>query len=181
MNQCPHTQMYRLLRRAITSWPKTKDWREAALIYVIFAALALPIGLGFGHLSFGWSKAPPGKLALFTGIAFLMPALLEELIFRVVLLPDPGPETSKKTFWGWAGLSWVLFVGAHPLNAWLLRPTARPVFYDPVFLILAGLLGLACTVAYRRTRSLWPSVGMHWMTVVAWKLFLGGPLPVFGV
>lgn len=93
---------------------------------------------------------------------FAVPALLEELLFRV--LPPPR-------LWPFALAAYVLF---HPLNAWLFWPEARDVFYDPAFLFLAALLGGGCTLLYRRTRSLWPPVALHWLVVAGWLLFLGG-------
>ena len=93
---------------------------------------------------------------------FFVPALLEELLFRV--LPPPR-------LWPFALAVYVLF---HPLNAKLFLPEARDVFYDPVFLLLAALLGGGCTLLYRRTRSLWPPVALHGFTVAGWLLFLGG-------
>ena len=35
-------------------------------------------------------------------------------------------------------------------------------------------------VGWARSGSLWPGVLMHWLAVLAWKLWLGGPTAVFG-
>lgn len=121
--------------------------------------MALTVGLTSGFLC--PKTAPTAALPLLLR-TFFAPALLEELLFRV--LPPPR-------LWPFAFAAYVLF---HPLNAWLFWPEARDVFYDPVFLILTALLGGSCALLYRRTRSLWPPVALHWLTVAGWLLFLGG-------
>ena len=41
-------------------------------------------------------------------------------------------------------------------------------------LSLATLLGATCTAAYLISRSIWPPVVLHWLTVLAWIWLLGG-------
>jgi predicted Abi (CAAX) family protease len=103
---------------------------------------------------------------------FFIPALLEEFIWRVLLVPRP----ESKYFWHVGFLSLGLYVASHPLGAWLFRPTARDVFYSLTFLFLATLLGLICLTAYARTQSLWSSVVIHWLVVAIWLLFGAGTL-----
>lgn len=121
--------------------------------------IALAVGLTGGLLR--PEIAPTAALPLLLR-TFFVPALLEELLFRV--LPP-------LRLWPFALAVYVLF---HPLNAKLLLLEARDVFYDPVFLVLTVLLGGSCTLLYRRTRSLWPPVALHWLVVAGWLLFLGG-------
>ena len=172
--------MMRLLRTrlksALTTWPDRRGWRGAGLSMLGFVALALPIGLASGVLRPGWSEGPVGTLLAFCAIALLFPGLFEELVFRVLLLPHPDEAVSRRRMVFWAIASLALFIGSHPLNAWLWRVSARPVFNEPAFLAIAGLLGLACTLAYWRSRSIWPPVLMHWLTVVLWRVCLGGKL-----
>ena len=92
----------------------------------------------------------------------IVPGLLEELVFRVA----PAPR--------FAGLALVAYVLIHPLNAWLFLPAARPVFYDPVFLLIVALLGACCTLLYRRTRSIWSPTLFHGLAASGWLLFFGG-------
>jgi predicted Abi (CAAX) family protease len=73
-----------------------------------------------------------------------------------------------------AGGALALYVASHPLNAILFRPQALALFESPVYLTLATLLGAACTAAYFISRSIWPPVAIHWLTVVAWLYLLGG-------
>lgn len=162
--------------RALGTWPSLRAWAEAGGIMLAFAALSLPIGIASGLLQPGWSDAPPQSLLAFAGIALFFPGFFEEFFFRVLLLPHSDEAVSHRRMLVWGAVSLALFVVSHPFNAWLFRPSARPVFCDPVFLSIATILGVACTIAYWRTRSIWPPVVMHWLTVVLWRTLLGGNL-----
>ncbi len=143
----------------MTTWPAARDWLETLVIITIFSTIALAVGLTSGLLQPG--TAPTAALPLLLR-TFAVPALLEELLFRVLPPPRLCPA------------SLVVYVLFHPLNALLFWPEARDVFYDPAFLVLTALLGGGCALLYRRTRSLWPPVALHWFVVAGWLLFLGG-------
>ena len=151
--------MKRRVWRALTTWPDARGWLETLAALVGFAAAALLIGLPSGFLH--PHPAPVAALPLLLR-TLIAPALAEELVFRVA----PPPR--------FAGLALVAYVLYHPLNAWLFVPAARDSFSDPVFLLLAALLGALCTLLYRRSGSLWPPVVLHWLVVVSWLLLLGG-------
>ena len=107
-------------------------------------------------------------------LPFLTPALLEEGLFRGLLLPHPatpGVTRVRRAAW-WAG-SLLAYLAAHPLAAALVRPAARGVFDAPDFLVAAALLGVTATALYQRTGSLWPGVLLHGAVVATW-LNLGG-------
>jgi predicted Abi (CAAX) family protease len=106
-------------------------------------------------------------------VPLLVPALAEELFFRGLLYPHPDEPALPRSRFGWAALSLLIYVVAHPLNGWLLRPAARDVFFDGRFLVIVLLLGVAALVSYHRARSLWPAVVMHYLTVVLWLSFGG--------
>ena len=99
-------------------------------------------------------------------IAIVIPSLGEELVFRVGLAGRRG--------WLRATGALALFILWHPLQLWLGLPMAQPVFAEPGFLAIVALLGLACTLAYRWSGSLWPPVFIHWTVVVGWKAVAGG-------
>jgi len=147
------------LAQAFRTWPDARGWQETLAVTILYAALALPLGLAGGMLEPQLAQTPaPGLVVR----VFVVPSLLEELLFRVALpLRLAGPALAA-------------YVLAHPLGAWLFFPAARPVFYDPLFLLLAALLGACCTLLYRRTGSLWPPVSLHGLVVAGWLLFLGG-------
>lgn len=134
------------LARAARAWPGVRGWAETLLALLGFATLALPLGLASGWLE--PQRAPLAVPPLLLRV-FFVPSLLEETLFRV--LPPPR----------WAPQALAAYVLSHPLNALLFVPGARDVFFDPTFLLLALLLGAACSVLYRRTGSLWPPVVLH--------------------
>jgi predicted Abi (CAAX) family protease len=43
-----------------------------------------------------------------------------------------------------------------------------------MFLSLAALMAIACTITYIKTGSLWVPVAIHWLTVLAWVFLLSG-------
>lgn len=105
---------------------------------------------------------------------FLMPALIEELVFRVMLLPHPFEGLTWVSWSFWSVFSLSLFIIYHPLNALFFYAPGKPLFFQPLFLFFAGLLGLACMISYSLTGSLWPPVIIHWIVVVIWLFALGG-------
>ncbi len=106
--------------------------------------------------------------------SLIAPAILEELLFRVILLPQSSENLASQSVFTWSLVSLLLFVIYHPLNGITFFPAARETFFNPVFLCLATLLGLICTVAYLQSGSIWIPVIIHWLTVVIWLLYLGG-------
>ena len=104
---------------------------------------------------------------------FVVPALLEEVVFRALLNPPPGRATHRARL-GWGAFSLFVYVAMHPLSALLFRPSAVDVFTSPAFLLLVSLLGLLCLVLYVRSGSLWGSVALHAVVVTGWAL--GGGL-----
>ncbi len=101
-----------------------------------------------------------GLLAV-AAVAIILPALAEELVFRVGLAGRKGRIR--------AALAIAAFVLWHPLQVWLGLPMAQALFVEPGFLAIAAALGLACTIAWRISGSVWPPMVMHWLVVVGWK------------
>lgn len=169
--------MHRLAIRIQRAWkqPLTPaDWLVTGRLLAGYGLLALVVGRGTGFLQLRALAAPPRRYLTLPLTLLVLPALSEEVIFRVLLVPHPAEPHSRSELLRAAGLSLALFVAWHPLNAWTLSPAARDVLTDRRFLSLATALGVVCTEAYRRTGSLWPPVLIHWLTVVVWMLFLGG-------
>ena len=158
-------------------WPTLTDWGFAIAVLLLYACIALPQGFKQGFLRY----CPPAELGLSIPqqlklmlLLFFMPALLEELIMRVLLLPHPTEGVLPQTWLIWSVISLVIFVVYHPLNALTFYPVGKPTFFQPIFLVLSGLLGLVCTVIYLQTGSLWLIAIAHWLVVVVWLLWLGG-------
>lgn len=168
------------LQLATLTWPDTRGWRDMLLILLGWFAVALLIGRSAGFLRWGWSESSVSQLIWFGIIASVVPCLIEELVFRVLPLPHPQENTAPWKRWCAASLALLVFIAWHPLNGWLWKVSAWSIFIDPAFLCLAGLLGMACTMAYLRTGSVWPAVAIHWLTLMVWKVCLGGRLIPIG-
>ena len=162
------------LRAAILTFPPARTWLHCLLVYAVFSALALSMGLGSGLLRISLAELTPKTFALLLITTLFSPALFEELLFRVLPLPRDATRVTKPCLALISIVALVVFVAAHPLSAWLFRPTALELFTSPVFLAVAALLGAATTAVYLISKSLWPPVLLHWTAVLTWIILLGG-------
>lgn len=163
---------YRVYEAFLTV-PRIEDWFVCAAILVVYTLIALPIGWRWGFLHFKVEKSMVVVLGVILG-SLLRPAFSEELFFRVLFLPHKSENFSILSFWGWMLLSLICFIVYHPLNAISFFPVGKEVFFEPVFLFLAAVLGVGCTVVYWCSGSVWPAVVLHWVVVVVWLLLFGG-------
>jgi predicted Abi (CAAX) family protease len=146
-----------------------KAWALVPLLAMIAAAAGIPTGL----FKFQLLRSEVAPLLPFT--LFIFPSLLEEIVFRGVLIPRDILETggtARST--GIILLSTTAFVLWHPLNALAFNHSAIPLFTDPWFLVIVTALGITCSYGYIRSKSIWVPVFIHWTTVTIWVLFLGG-------
>lgn len=144
---------------------------RAWMLAPIYAVIALSIGLGTGILEPQW---PSIAEALIRPIGLLLfPALIEEFVFRGILLPRSLMDASWQKQWLAIGLSTIVFVLHHPMNHFLIGFTDTSLFIDPGFLVIVAALGVTSGFAYLRSGSLWAPIAIHWATVVVWNLFLG--------
>ena len=162
------------LRGALTTMPGWRTWRTCALVYLAFLVCAAPLGLAAGLLRPGVADLRPAQFVTTGVLIFLQPALVEELVFRGLLLPRDTKSMPGNRVVLVAGIALVVYVASHPLSAWLFRPQVFALFSSPAYLTLATLLGLTCTVTYFISRSIWPPVVVHWLSVVTWIWLLGG-------
>lgn len=136
--------------------------------------MAGTIGLTSGLLRVEVSHANAADAIRIAALLFIQPALFEEIVFRGLLLPRDVRWMPRARVLVFAGLALAVYVGSHPLNAWLFRPQVLTLFSSGTYLVLTTLLGLTCTATYWVSRAIWPSVFIHWFTVVVWIAFLGG-------
>ena len=162
------------LSAAISTLPNTEAWLQAAALLLLFTIVALPIGFHFGFLQLEVLKASWGTITSIIFGSFFTPAVTEELFFRVLLLPRTTEHVSMSLLGFWGCISLVMFIVYHPLNALSFFPRGLKTFFEIVFLVLAALLGIVCSLAYIQSNSLWTPVLIHWLAVVVWLLFLGG-------
>jgi predicted Abi (CAAX) family protease len=156
------------LAAALAHLPSPRVWARGALELL----WALPLLLVVAHLGgiIRWNP-PEDATTLFAlgATLFLAPALGEELLFRGLLIPRHRPS------WQWIGLSALLFVLWHPLQAITFGPPWAGSFLNPCFLLSVAILGVALGRIYAATRSIWPCVAAHWLVVFGWKALLGAP------
>lgn len=156
--------------QALTVWPERNHWRSAFMLAVpTFLVIA-----GIGYLS-GWVSpaivTDPATIGTVLLLIFLAPALIEELLFRGVLLAWVTRWTPRWSGW----ITTLLFVAWHPILAFTIGPPWAAMFLQPSFWIATFLIGIIFTHIRIVSGSLWPVILIHWGTVVIWKLFLGGP------
>lgn len=163
------SSLFAVAAQALQTRPNRVEWGQTLLISALFTLTAGYLGLGENLFKFA-PTAEWQAFAIVAVAAIFIPSFAEELVFRVLL--------GGKTGWIRAGLAISAFVLWHPLQVWLNLPMAQALFLEPAFLAITGLLGLACTIAYRVSGSVWPPVFIHWITVIAWK---GLTVPVTGL
>jgi predicted Abi (CAAX) family protease len=158
--------------------PDGWEWLLVGGLGVSYAVVALAIGFRSGFLTLTpslpksssglWQTIQPWIQLLF------MPALVEEIGFRLLLIPHPIETVRSSQILICSIGSLILFIGYHPFNARTFYQLGNPTFMDWRFLTLTGLLGGVCTIAYLATGSIWPSIVIHWLAVGIWLKFLGG-------
>lgn len=161
--------MIKRILRALRTPPSTRDWLECLPALLTFAALGTAIASQTDLAS--WSPRPADALALLAVRALFIPAIGEELVFRAALVPARGE--SRRPI-AWIAASTILFTLWHVVETAFL-PGAAATFLRPDFLILAACLGLAAAILRYRAGSIWTAIVFHWLIVVAWQGYFGGP------
>lgn len=163
------------LVEATTTLPNPIGWLVSGLLLGGYGLIALTWGKKTGFLSPPQRSTYPRsfQIQIWFG-SLVMPALVEELLFRCLLIPHPQEGVWWLTVLLWSGFSLMLFVLYHPLNARTFYKAGDPTFFNPTFLSLATLLGIVCTCTYLFTGSIWPGTIVHWLVVAIWLLYLGG-------
>lgn len=158
----------------IVTLPNLAGWLLVIGLLAGYGVIALAIGFKSKFLTFSLVR---DRLQTKIGSLihlFFMPALVEEFIFRLLLIPHPIETATTDDIYLRSSISLVLFIIYHPLNALTFFKEGNPTFMDWRFLTLAGLLGIICTIAYLSTGSIWLSVIIHWIVVAAWLKLFGG-------
>jgi membrane protease YdiL (CAAX protease family) len=104
-------------------------------------------------------------------VLVVFPSLIEEFIYRGLLLPRSlADASSTRRFWAVTG-STAVYVAAHPIVP-LIGLVDSDFFLSPWMLIVVAILGYTLGYSYIRSWSLWAPIVIHWATVVVWNLFL---------
>lgn len=161
-----------MLVTAFKTIPTLEHWLLGAILLTVYSAIALAWGFRSDFLRFRLLRSP-SKIGQIIVTSFFAPALIEEIVFRVLLLPQPTQNLQQLPLMA-VTINLLIFVVYHPLNALTFFPSGRKTFCDRTFLSLAALLGTICIVAYWLSSSLWLPVLIHWIVVITWLVGLGG-------
>lgn len=162
------------LRFSLVTRPTGSDIVFSIIVFLIYMVSALAIGFISGFFTFGLLKAKYWLLIILPVSLLIFPSFVEELFFRVLLLPHKRNKMSNQKIILYALVSIFLFVVWHPLNASTINPAAYPIFTNATFLCIAALMAIACTVTYLKSGSIWIPVVIHWLTVLFWVFLLSG-------
>lgn len=174
----------RVAQRLVDAFATGLSWPLGLLglgAIALYGLIAIPFGLKSGFLVRQKAVVNPLSLGLDALRRFVAPALLEETIFRVMLLPHPMEGVPSDRWLLWGIVSFVAFILYHVALDKTLYRGAGAGLSDPRFLVLAGWLGLVLIGAYWITGSLWLVVLMHWVVVLVWVNRLGGWARLNGV
>jgi predicted Abi (CAAX) family protease len=122
------------------------------LILVVYTALAVALERRSGSMPRRWPW-PPAEPLLPRTVTVLLAAFGEELLLRGLLLPSPLEGVPPLAMLVWITLSVALSV------AW--RAPAQQMGR-----LKAGLLAVACSLAYLVSGSLWSAVLIHWLALL---------------
>ncbi|MEE9415174.1 MAG: CPBP family glutamic-type intramembrane protease [Acidimicrobiales bacterium] len=139
----------------------------------VYAAFAFGVGYFNGLFEPGLPTLL--QVLVLPPLLVLYPSVIEEVIFRGILLRRELSEARPVKRFCALTLSALLFVAWHPLNHYLIGLSDTSLFIKPEFLVIVTALGYLTGHLYLRTRSLWPAIAVHWLTTLIWNLFLGRP------
>ena len=132
--------------------------------WFMYGIAGYAIGLNLGRFN---AKLPVVTLAnssfVSMRLGLLLPALLEELGFRVLLLPHPTEAVMPVTRVIWTGVSLGLFVLYYGWRDRQRRLSWRDRWRN---FGTVSTLGVVTTVLYLATGSLWVVTGFHWAVLV---------------
>lgn len=152
--------------------PPRDGFMLSLMLTIGYSVIGLVTGFASNLFEVGLVES---KFLLFLPLSLLIfPSLLEEAFFRGVLIPNNTKEKGYQLVVFYTLLSTLVFLLWHPLGALTINPVAREIFLNPSFLFIVFCLGLVCSLSYIYSRSLWWPIAIHWLTVLAWVLFLGG-------
>jgi len=159
---------------AFVIWPNGSMLWLGSLALGLYGLFAIPFGLKTRFLKRQNAIANPVQAVLTTIYLFFLPALAEEILFRVMLLPHPLEGVSAGWWLFWALVNLILFVLYHWVQGKFFRQHVQATLCDRRFLLLAGGLGIFLIGVYRLTGSLWLITLIHWLVVLVWIFGLGG-------
>ncbi|MCJ7546936.1 MAG: CPBP family glutamic-type intramembrane protease [Deltaproteobacteria bacterium] len=169
------------LKRGLLTLPEGLDILFSVVVFLIYISVALCIGLYSGFMKIKVLTTDTWVMIFLPISLFFVPSLFEEMFFRGLLLPHKSRATSNRLLLLYSVFSIFIFIAWHPINAATINLPAFAVFTNLVFLCFAALMGIACTITYLKTGSIWVPAVIHWLTVLAWVFFFNGRNFVFDI
>ena len=166
--------LYNRIVSGLLNFPDLTSWLFAFFLLFVVASICLPIGFKAGFLKNTTQVFPITKKINIAATSFFFPSLAEETFFRVIMLPSISENLSINFLLIWAFISLIAYVLFHPLNSITFYKKSLPIFTNPIFLLLTSILGIACTISYFQSASVWTGVFIHWIVVIVWLIFLDG-------
>lgn len=148
---------------------KLSDWKRIGLVFLIIAAIIIPIAASIGFVKFGIAKVVYEyywALPLVLGLFFFAPAFPEELIFRGLI--QGLINTRTKTIVALI-LGSLIFGFAHINNS--VDEFKPPNF---TYICFATIAGLGYGYVYLRSKSLVASAILHALVDFIWMITMRG-------
>ncbi|MDX1521779.1 MAG: CPBP family glutamic-type intramembrane protease, partial [Anaerolineae bacterium] len=113
---------------ALTTLPDRQGWGRMAWIALPYFLLATLIGLATGFIRLEPVGGRRRKWVTIPLSLIVLPGIVEEVLFRVWLLPHPTEPVPPRRRWVAAVAALLTFVLAHPLNGMTISRRALPLF-----------------------------------------------------
>ncbi|NJK41884.1 MAG: CPBP family intramembrane metalloprotease domain-containing protein, partial [Acaryochloridaceae cyanobacterium SU_2_1] len=112
-----------------TTLPSLLGWLISGGILILYGVFALALGFRQRFLSPPQLPQIPTIMILKVwGGSLIMPAWIEELLFRCLLIPHPQEGVAGLTLFLWATFSLSLFLIYHPIKRALFLRQGTPLF-----------------------------------------------------
>ena len=137
------------------------DVKMGVVNFLLFAAIAVPLGLVLGFLRLNLDSAALWRAPAMVGVIFLFNALPEEILFRGLIQNWIEKHTAMRS--GSLLISSVIFGVSH-LNNGTPLPNYR-------YMLMASIAGVFYGLAWRSRKNVLTSSITHTLVNTAWNLF----------
>ena len=137
------------------------DVKTGVVNFLIFAAIAVPLGLLLGFIHPNFDAAELSRVPATLGVIFLFNALPEEILFRGLIQNWIENVTATRT--GSLLISSVIF-GASHLNNGVRQP-------NYTYVLMASIAGVFYGLAWRSRKNVLTSSITHTLVNTSWNLF----------
>lgn len=153
---------------------------KAIILIPFYILFALIVGFNSNILEYNPLNTSNTLIFILPFSLFFFPSLIEEIIFRGILLPYNLKDKNTKTIIFYIFFSTLAYTLIHLLYA-IINPISAIYFENVYFLLIVFFLGVTCSIAYIYSQSLWLALIIHWVTVVVWVIILNGRNLIFEV